>query len=112
MQGRSLLFAKRRRKSGRRTRCCKTTYRFVLSKKRPTYFEAGILVIPSYLAKGIEFDAVIVYNGSQAQYGRDSERKLFYTVCTRAMHELHVYFIGEMSPFIYDVSPDIYVSVS
>ncbi|MED0675332.1 MULTISPECIES: hypothetical protein [Aneurinibacillus] len=54
----------------------------------------------------------MVYNGSQAQYGRDSERKLFYTVCTRAMHELHVYFIGEMSPFIYDVSPDIYVSVS
>ncbi|SEN00353.1 RNA polymerase recycling motor HelD [Lihuaxuella thermophila] len=76
--------------------------------KETTSFETGTLVIPSYLAKGIEFDAVIIYNGSRAQYGRESERKLFYTACTRAMHELHIYFIGEMSPFISGVSPDTY----
>jgi DNA helicase-2/ATP-dependent DNA helicase PcrA len=76
--------------------------------KETASFEAGTLVIPSYLAKGIEFDAVIIYNGSRTQYGRESERKLFYTACTRAMHELHIYFIGEMSPFISAVSPDTY----
>ena len=67
-------------------------------------FESGTLVIPAYLAKGVEFDAVILYNGSREQYGRESERKLFYTACTRAMHELHVYGVGEMSPFLSDVS--------
>ncbi|KEO81302.1 RNA polymerase recycling motor HelD [Tumebacillus flagellatus] len=63
-------------------------------------FEAGIQVIPAYLAKGVEFDAVVIYNASREQYGRESERKLFYTACTRAMHELHVYFLGEKSPFL------------
>lgn len=72
-------------------------------------FEAGTLVIPAYLAKGVEFDAVIIYNGSEEQYGRESERKLFYTACTRAMHALHVYFVGQMSPFISSVSPDTYI---
>ncbi|WP_283809031.1 RNA polymerase recycling motor HelD [Tumebacillus amylolyticus] len=63
-------------------------------------FEAGTQVIPAYLAKGVEFDAVIIYNASQEQYGRESERKLFYTACTRAMHDLHIYYVGEKSPFL------------
>ncbi|WP_139488006.1 RNA polymerase recycling motor HelD [Brevibacillus dissolubilis] len=63
-------------------------------------FESGTVVIPAYLAKGVEFDAVIIYNGSHNQYGRESERKLFYTACTRAMHELHIYTVGKKSPFI------------
>ncbi|MFC3884009.1 RNA polymerase recycling motor HelD [Bacillus songklensis] len=77
--------------------------------KETTSFEPGILIIPSYLAKGVEFDAVIIYNASKVQYGRESERKLFYTACTRAMHELHMYAIGETSPFVTSVSPDTYV---
>ena len=74
--------------------------------KETTSFESGTLVIPSYLAKGVEFDAVVIYNGSLAQYGEEDERKLFYTACTRAMHELHIYSVGELSPFITD--PDTY----
>ena len=74
-------------------------------------FESGTLVIPAYLAKGVEFDAVILYNGSREVYGRESERKLFYTACTRAMHELHVYGVGEMSPFLSGVSRETFASV-
>lgn len=80
-----------------------------LIKKETTNFESGTVVIPAYLAKGVEFDAVILYNASQEQYGRESERKLFYTACTRAMHELHLYAIGEISKFVSEVSPDTYV---
>lgn len=72
-------------------------------------FEPGTLVIPSYLSKGVEFDAVIIYNASETQYGKENDRKLFYTACTRAMHELHLYFVGELSPFISALSPDVYV---
>ncbi|SFJ54732.1 RNA polymerase recycling motor HelD [Thermoflavimicrobium dichotomicum] len=80
-----------------------------LIDKETISFEPGVIVIPSYLAKGVEFDAVIIYNGSETQYSRENERKLFYTCCTRAMHELHIYFIGKMSPFISLVSSDTYV---
>lgn len=70
-----------------------------LIEKGTITFEQGVLFIPSYLAKGIEFDAVIIYDASNQQYYRESERKLFYTACTRAMHELHLFSIGEFSPF-------------
>ena len=76
----------------------------LIEKETPS-FEAGTLVIPSYLAKGVEFDAVVIFDTSQ--YGRESERKLFYTACTRAMHELHLYTTGKGSPFLSKISPDI-----
>ena len=71
-------------------------------------FQSGIVVIPAYLAKGVEFDAVIIYNASREEYGRESERKLFYTACTRAMHELHLYLLGEATPFLEGVSRETY----
>lgn len=71
-----------------------------LVDKDTATFEKGIAVIPAYLAKGVEFDAVIIGNASNECYGRESERKLFYTACTRAMHELHLYYIGQLTPFI------------
>ncbi|NQF16115.1 AAA family ATPase [Brevibacillus sp. HB1.3] len=79
-----------------------------LIKPATLSFEKGILIIPSYLAKGVEFDAVILYDASATSYGEESERKLFYTACTRAMHELHLYYSGEKSPFIDNVSPEYY----
>ncbi|WP_019120939.1 RNA polymerase recycling motor HelD [Brevibacillus massiliensis] len=81
-----------------------------LVEKETGSFQAGTLVIPSYLAKGIEFDAVIIYNASQSRYGKEQDRKLFYTACTRAMHELHLYYTDEISCFLRDLSPETYVS--
>ncbi|CAM4520356.1 DNA helicase-2/ATP-dependent DNA helicase PcrA [Paenibacillus endophyticus] len=71
-----------------------------LIEKETVTFEKGIIVIPSYLAKGVEFDAVIIGNANQEHYGRESERKLFYTACTRAMHELHLLYTDELTTFI------------
>lgn len=73
-------------------------------------FKKGLLVIPAYLAKGIEFDGVIIYDASKNNYSRESERNLFYTACTRAMHELELFSLGEVSPFVDEVSPDFYVT--
>ncbi|MGV3488993.1 MAG: RNA polymerase recycling motor HelD [Tuberibacillus sp.] len=72
-------------------------------------FKKGLLVIPAYLAKGIEFDGVIIYNAAQNVYGRESERNLFYTACTRAMHELYLFSLGEVSPFIAACDSEKYV---
>ncbi len=63
-------------------------------------YEQGIVVIPAYLAKGIEFDAVIIYDASAEVYNDESERRLFYTACTRAMHYLQLYSVGEPTPFL------------
>ncbi|MGG1635792.1 RNA polymerase recycling motor HelD [Paenibacillus sp. NRS-1760] len=71
-----------------------------LVEKETVTFEKGIIVIPTYLAKGVEFDAVVISNASNEIYSRESERKLFYTACTRAMHELHIFHTGELTPFI------------
>lgn len=69
-------------------------------------YEQGVVVIPAYLAKGIEFDAVIIYDASAQTYGDESLRRLFYTACTRAMHNLQVYSVGEPSPFLLNASAD------
>ena len=53
-------------------------------------FYKELIVIPAYLAKGLEFDAVIVYNNRENSY-RKNERNLLYVACTRAQHELYVY---------------------
>jgi len=63
-------------------------------------FKKGILLLPAYMAKGIEFDAVLIYNASAANYSRETERNYFYTACTRAMHELHIYSINKLTYFL------------
>ncbi|MEH7464730.1 RNA polymerase recycling motor HelD [Bacillus thuringiensis] len=80
-----------------------------LIQKETASFDSGVLIIPSYLAKGVEFDAVIIYNASNQQYRKESERKLFYTACTRAMHELYIYYKKELSPFLSTVNVNTYI---
>ncbi len=53
-------------------------------------FNHDLVIIPSYLAKGLEFDLVIVYTDKDNQY-QDNEKNLYYVVVTRAQHQLKVY---------------------
>ena len=80
-----------------------------LVTRETSRFPKGPCVIPSYLAKGVEFDAVLIADASASAYGKERERKLFYTACTRAMHRLRLYAVGELSPFLRQVDPDAYV---
>ncbi|CEG25452.1 RNA polymerase recycling motor HelD [Bacillus sp. B-jedd] len=73
-----------------------------LLKASSMEYEQGVVVVPSYLSKGIEFDAVIIYDASEKVYGDESLRRIFYTACTRAMHYLQLYSAGEPSPFLRD----------
>ncbi|BDH60208.1 DNA helicase [Lysinibacillus sp. PLM2] len=49
-----------------------------------------LLVLPSHLAKGLEFDAVIVAAFSVPYTDTVIDRKLLYVALTRAMHELYI----------------------
>lgn len=77
-----------------------------LIEKGTLTFKSGINVVPAYLAKGIEFDAVLIYDASV--YTREEERKLLYTACTRAMHELYILSPGILSPLLKNVNKDLY----
>lgn len=60
----------------------------------------GALIIPAYTAKGLEFDVVLVDDASKENYSTGYDRKLLYIACTRALHQLALYYTGGKSPFV------------
>lgn len=71
-------------------------------------YEKGVVLVPVYLAKGIEFDAVIVADASSDVYDQPADKYMLYTACTRAMHDLTILYSGEMSPFLHEVPKEKY----
>ena len=53
-------------------------------------YNKKMVIVPSYMAKGLEFDSVIIYTNSNNKYTED-EKNLYYVACTRAQHELIIY---------------------
>mgnify|MGYP000203987065 FL=1 len=53
-------------------------------------FNRDLIIIPSYLSKGLEFDSVISYTSKNNLYTK-KEKYLYYVVLTRCQHELIVY---------------------
>lgn len=58
--------------------------------EKSSSYTYGAVLIPSYLTKGLEFDAVIVLDTQNDRFKKEEELHLFYTCCTRALHELTV----------------------
>ena len=49
-----------------------------------------LVILPSYISKGLEYDAVIIYTDINNYYTND-EKYLFYVACTRSQHQLILY---------------------
>ncbi|PMD68144.1 RNA polymerase recycling motor HelD [Companilactobacillus nuruki] len=60
----------------------------------------GILILPIYLAKGLEFDAVIGHDISANNYPDKRSVDVLYTICTRAMHSLTLCVDKNISPLL------------
>lgn len=60
----------------------------------------GVIIVPVYLAKGLEFDAVMVYGTDNKNYKTDYDKKLLYIACTRALHRLSLYYTGNITRFL------------
>jgi len=58
-----------------------------------------ICTISNQLAKGLEFDAVIINNANENIYSSSNplDMKLLYVAITRALHELDIVYTGEVS---------------
>ena len=72
----------------------------LISDKDTKYF-AGISILPSYLSKGLEFDAVFIPNANQELYKENSlDIKLLYVSVTRAMSKLNIFYIENLSEIL------------
>ena len=63
-------------------------------------YQKGIHIMPIYMAKGLEYDAVIVYEVNDQHYNEPEDKQLLYIACTRALHRLSLCHTGEMSHFL------------
>lgn len=69
-----------------------------LIKGKDSEYNAGISIVPSYLAKGLEFDCVIVSNANNKKYTNSSlDIKLLYVTVTRAMSKLDIFYKDELT---------------
>lgn len=57
--------------------------------------KSRLVIIPLFLAKGLEFDAVILFNCIYSNEKNNLLRRKVYLGCTRALHE--IYFIEKDS---------------
>lgn len=63
--------------------------------------ETDIVVSPTILTKGLEFDAVIIANAGKNNYNEtEFDRMLLYLACTRARHRLEIHWYGTRSPIV------------
>lgn len=53
-------------------------------------FNKNLVILPSYVAKGLEFDATIIYTKKDNKYSNE-EKNLYYVACTRSQHQLIIY---------------------
>ena len=72
---------------------------FLLTEES-TSFRAGVVITTVPLAKGLEFDEVLVPFASADQYQTDLDKRLLYIACTRALHQLTVTFTKDTSGFL------------
>lgn len=64
-------------------------------------YHGGLVVLPSYLAKGLEFDVALIANASRENYDSNSlDSKLLYVAMTRPLHRLFIYYHGEITPLL------------
>jgi len=70
-------------------------------------FAKGIYAMPIEYSKGLEFDAVIIYDASATAYPKeDGYARLLYVAATRALHELSVFSLGALTGLITDPIPE------
>lgn len=66
-------------------------------------FVKGIIITSSHMAKGLEFDEVIVPQASNKNYCSEIDKSMLYVAITRAMHKLTVTYWGK--PCVLSIFP-------
>ncbi|MDR1549853.1 MAG: AAA family ATPase [Hungatella sp.] len=80
--------------------CLKDKADIQLIKNESTTDLHGVFIIPVYMSKGLEFDAVLICDADAENYYSQDDKKLLYIACTRALHRLNLFCRGEASPLL------------
>jgi len=71
------------------------------SNPETAVFDEGVMVLPVEYTKGLEFDAVLLYHPSKENYPMEDQYvKLLYVATTRALHELAVVHLNDLTDLI------------
>ena len=81
-------------------RCLKDKIEVKVIKNEGEAAFQGIFIIPVYLSKGLEFDAVAICDAGYENYRSGEDKRLLYVACTRALHRLSLLCEGTASPLI------------
>lgn len=76
-------------------------YKWELIEENQSKLDIDNLIIPSYMTKGLEFDATIVYNCNEDMYRNEVlDKKLLYVALTRALHLQYVMYKESLSSLL------------
>ena len=75
----------------------------ILKENENSKKDKEVVIIPSYLTKGLEFDATIIFNPSLAKYGENTiDKRLLYVSLTRALHYEFIIEFEKLTNLIYN----------
>lgn len=75
--------------------------KFSLIKGKEKSMENNMIIIPSYLTKGLEFDCTIIFNPSDKNYNKNLlDERLLYVSLTRALHLEYIVEVDNLSELI------------
>jgi DNA helicase II / ATP-dependent DNA helicase PcrA len=78
-----------------------SSFPWVLISENENNISMEKLIIPSYMTKGLEFDATIIYDCSEENYkNNDLDKKLLYVSLTRALHLQYVIYKSTLSKLL------------
>ncbi|MDD6795800.1 MAG: RNA polymerase recycling motor HelD [Clostridiaceae bacterium] len=82
----------------------KSKYKFGLIKGKEKSVEEELIIIPSYITKGLEFDCTIIFNPSEENYGENLlDERLMYVSLTRALHLEYIIKKENMTSLIKEI---------
>jgi DNA helicase-2/ATP-dependent DNA helicase PcrA len=84
---------------GRTDKECSRIHKMLENSKLPIQLleekedmkKGSVVILPSYLSKGLEFDAVLILNLEESYNEEELDIKLLYVAMTRPMHRLYLY---------------------
>lgn len=100
---------------GKTEKECKELYRFLkkslnhpiqLLKENQQIEKGHLVIVPSYLSKGLEFDVVMIVSFHEAYLQDEIDIKLLYVAMTRPMHELYMFAKQKDDLLLNSVNPD------
>ncbi len=67
---------------------------------KTTALPGGLIIVPSFQSKGLEFDCVIIPDACDNNYNSAMEQQNLYVSCSRALHSLNIFYSGTPSRYL------------